>query len=396
MKRFLIITISLLISSIQSFSQSCVPGPPITCSGKKVITPTVTQPTNVAIANATCSTLVIKWTGIPSQQYLAKALYQNTVTNNIDTITANNITCDANNNCTATLSVIAGKKYNWSVEAQRTMGTCAFYSYPVTGRLEYAVAACNQAGNTIQFTGRVLLQGAYNTGTGKMNNDLNTAGILQSQASLQPYNNTIVNYAGTERVGSGFFALHPSVVDWVLVELRNPNAPSTVVAQRAAFVQQDGTLVETDGSNTSISFQDVAAGNYFVSIKHRNHLAIRSGAPIDFSTGNGSYDFTTANFKCYKNQTYPSTVQMANVWLMRGGNANGNFVVKYSGPGNAQNQILNMKLGGSLSLILNNVYAPEDVNMNGNVKWSGPGNDQNFLLNGVLTGTLSTVLTEQF
>ena len=396
MKRFLIITIVLLFITSPCFSQNCIAGPPITCSGKKVISPTVIQPADVAITNATCSTLVIKWTGIPSQQYLAKALYQNTVSNSIDTITANNISCDANNNCTATLAVTAGTKYSWSVEAQRTMGTCAFYSYPVTGRLEYAVAACNQAGNTIQFTGRVLLQGAYNTGTGKMNNDLNTAGILQSQAAIQPYNNPTFNYTGKESVGASFFASHPSIVDWVLVELRNPNAPSSVVAQRAAFIKQDGTLVETDGSNTSISFQNVAAGNYFVSIKHRNHLAIRTGAPIDFSNGSGNYDFTTANFKSFKNQPYPSTVQMGNVWLMRGGNAIGTSVVKYSGPGNAQNQILNMKLGGSLSVILNNVYAAEDVNMNGNIKWSGPGSDQNFLLNGVLTGSLSAILAEQF
>jgi hypothetical protein len=78
-----------------------------------------------------------------------------------------------------------------------------------------------------------------------------------------------------------------------------------------------------------------------------------------------------------------------------GGNATTTSVVKYTGPGNTQNQVLNVKLGGSLSLIISNVYAPEDVNMNGNIKWSGPGNDQNALLNNVLAGSLSAILTEQ-
>ena len=46
-------------------------------------------------------------------------------------------------------------------------GTYHFFSSPLTGRLEYAMAACIQAGNTISFIGKVLLQGAYNPGKGK-------------------------------------------------------------------------------------------------------------------------------------------------------------------------------------------------------------------------------------
>jgi hypothetical protein len=395
MKRVLFLLTVLFLCSGTVFTQSCSGNPPITCSGEKIATPSIPQPLNVKLAAATCSTLVVKWTGNATQEYVAKAMYKNTVTNNVDTITSTNIACDANNNCTASIPVIAGTIYTWSVEAKSMIGSCTFYSYPVSGRLEYPIAACNQPGSAISFSGKVILQGAYNISTGKMNNDLNTSGVLQTYATLQPYNTAGFNYPGTENITPGFFVAHPDIVDWVLLELRDPNAPATVIGRRAAFVQQDGTLVETDGVSAAIQFNGVAAGDYFVTIKHRNHLGIRTATPVNFSTGTGSYDFTTANFKSFKSQSYTSTVQMGNVWVMRGGYTNLSNATRYSGPNNDQNQILNNKLGGSIALIQNNVYAREDVNMNGNIKWSGPANDQNFLLNVSLNGSISAVYAEQ-
>src|SRR5687768_1537502 len=85
---------------------------------------------------------------------------------------------------------------------------------------------------SVTFTGKVFLQGAYNTATGTMNNTLNTLGILQANASSQPYNiPAFDNYAGTESVGAGFFAANPAIVDWILLELRNATSPSTVITR---------------------------------------------------------------------------------------------------------------------------------------------------------------------
>src|SRR5687767_980566 len=93
---------------------------------------------------------------------------------------------------------------------------------------------------TITFTGKVFLQGAYNTSTGTMNNTLNSLGILQTHAAFQPYNiPAFENYAGTETVGAGFFAAHTDIVDWVLVELRESSLLSSLVSRRAAFVKTD-------------------------------------------------------------------------------------------------------------------------------------------------------------
>jgi outer membrane protein assembly factor BamB len=245
----------------------------------------------------------------------------------------------------------------------------------------------------VAISGKVYLQGAFNASTGAMNNSLSASTILQTYALAQPYN-AAYGYAGLESVSTTFLNAHSDIVDWVLLELRDTSSPSTIISTRAAFVKQDGTLLDIDGSS-SITFQGVVPTSYYISIRHRNHLGIRSSTAVDFSSGSGSYDFTTSADKAYQNQSYTSAVQIGNIWAMRAGNANSNNNVKYNGPGNDQNQVLNVKLAGSLSQIITNAYSPEDLNMDGTIKWNGPNNDQNFLLNVILGGSLSTVYNEQ-
>ncbi|MEO6838970.1 MAG: hypothetical protein ABI185_11335, partial [Ginsengibacter sp.] len=179
--------------------------------------------------------------------------------------------------------------------------TYIIYNYKGFIDTGFIYVSLPQENPNITFSGKVFLQGAYNTTTNLMNNSLNSLGILQTNASSQPYNNTVFNYSGTENVPSGFFAAHPDIVDWVLLELRDAASPDNVIATRSAFVKEDGTLVETDGTNPEIIFNDVPFGNYYVAIHHRNHLGIRSSVTIDFTGGSGSYDFTTAANKAYQN-----------------------------------------------------------------------------------------------
>lgn len=248
---------------------------------------------------------------------------------------------------------------------------------------------------SITFNGKVFLQGAYDTLANSMTNTLNAAGILGNHATTQPYTlNSGSSMRIAETVSSSFFSNNPSIVDWVLLEIRDSANPSTIIASRAALVKQDGSIVDVDGVS-AVKFSGVAAGNYVVAIKHRNHLAIRSATSVNFTNSNGSYDFTTASNKSYQNKTYTSTVKMGNVWVMRGGNANGDNNVRYNGFNNDQNFILNNKLGGLLSTVISNVYSNEDVNMNGNIRWNGFQNDQSFLLNIVLGGSISIVYEEQ-
>ncbi len=258
-----------------------------------------------------------------------------------------------------------------------------------------SVYKISNASNAVTFRSRVYLQGSYNTAMGMMNNVLNTSNILRDAARSQPYSGVWFKYAGSEHVPPEFYDANRDIVDWVMVELRSGSTPSMVLATRAAFVRRDGTLVDVDGSNAAITFQGLSPGIYYVSIRHRNHLGIRSSTPVDFSSGDGHYDFTTHSDKAFQSQDYTSTVQVGAVWAMRAGNANGNHNVKYNGPQNDQDRILNFKLGGSLSLVLTGEYSIEDINMDGTIKSNGPGNDQNYLLNIVLGGLLSRIYMEQ-
>jgi photosystem II stability/assembly factor-like uncharacterized protein len=66
-----------------------------------------------------------------------------------------------------------------------------------------------------------------------------------------------------------------NIVDWIFVELRNqvtapPNFTSVVVYSKAALLKNDGTIINADG--TPLSFIGASPGNYFIAIKHRNHI----------------------------------------------------------------------------------------------------------------------------
>jgi hypothetical protein len=84
----------------------------------------------------------------------------------------------------------------------------------------------------------------------------------------------------------------------VLVELRIGTASGTTVGKRAAFLKRDGTVVDADGSSP-VSFPGLSPGNYYVVIRHRNHLAIMTASAISLSSSSALYDFTTSQSQAY-------------------------------------------------------------------------------------------------
>jgi hypothetical protein len=173
----------------------------------------------------------------------------------------------------------------------------------------------------------VALQGAWN-GT-SMNTGLN--GIDSTMVlipRLQPYNDPLKwNYAGTENVyGEQFFVQHPTIVDWVLVELRTGNPltpPMTVAETRAAFLKSDGSVVEIDGASP-VAFH-VPAGSYYVVVRHRNHLAIMSAATTPITITSGLYDFRAASTQAYG--VTPMAQLAVGVFGLIAGDANGSTTI---------------------------------------------------------------------
>ncbi|MFC2085960.1 DNRLRE domain-containing protein [Bacteroidota bacterium] len=149
-----------------------------------------------------------------------------------------------------------------------------------------------------ELAAKVLLEGAWNGSS--MN-----ANLGQVLPTTHPYADPPWLYAGDDSVSSldvsgasgvpDFFETTPTIVDWVLVQLRSGTPPDSqiVEAERAAFLHTDGTLTDLDGTS-NLRFPDLSPGQYFVVIDHRNHLAVMSDSLIDFTTGVGTHDFTSA------------------------------------------------------------------------------------------------------
>ncbi len=128
---------------------------------------------------------------------------------------------------------------------------------------------------------KVFLQGPL-TGT-LMNGILNTSSLLPT---TEPY--TALGYSltsgGGEMIIPSAMAItgNDAIEDWVIVELRDPATPTTIIASRAALLQRDGDVVDTDGvSPVCIGGTSVTAGGmYHVAVRHRNHLGVMTSVPV--------------------------------------------------------------------------------------------------------------------
>ena len=160
---------------------------------------------------------------------------------------------------------------------------------------------------------KVFLQGSY-AGSQTMTTSLNSAGMIPVH---HPYNDTldIWNYRGSERI----YNLPSDVVDWVLVELRTGTAASTTVGKRAALLKSNGSIVDLDGLS-QVKFNAVVPGNYYVVVRHRNHLPIMSANTVTLGfTSSSLCDFSTAQTQAYG--TEPMADLGSNVFGMCAGDA---------------------------------------------------------------------------
>ena len=169
---------------------------------------------------------------------------------------------------------------------------------------------------------KVLLQGNFNTTSNTNPATLRAMGLLPI---TQPYKASPFYYFGDEAVALPT-SIPTNVCDWVLVELRNATNPSLIVAQKAAFLLIDGTISDANAPVSGlVHFDHIAAGAYYVSIKHRNHLAVMSAVPVDLPNNSNLYSFISAATRAYGNtQAYLKP----NVYGMFAGNIDGNGVIQ--------------------------------------------------------------------
>jgi hypothetical protein len=151
-----------------------------------------------------------------------------------------------------------------------------------------------------RFSFKVFLEGPFD-GSSMMYTGLNDLGELPL---AQPYSGDTWYYAGTEAVNA---IPNASVVDWVLLEFRetvgdvNTADASTIVAQQAAFVLNDGSVVGLDGSS-EVVVPTAFTANVYVVIYHRNHIRVMSASALTMVGDIYVYDFTDAAAKAFNSQ----------------------------------------------------------------------------------------------
>jgi hypothetical protein len=238
---------------------------------------------------------------------------------------------------------------------------------------------------------KLMLEGAFDSGTGRMRDDLRTATLIPNNEPYTAAGYPQVSDGGGEAMQTGVTVTtgDNAVVDWVQVELRNSATPATIVATRPALVQRDGDVVAEDGISP-ISLL-APAGNYHVAVRHRNHLGVMTASPMALSTATTAVDFTSPATSTYGTQAQKTIGAVNVLWL---GNVVRDGTVKYTGANNDRDPIL-VRVGSAVPTTVVNGYYPEDCTLDGQVRYTGAGNDRDPILVNVGSSVPTNVRIEQ-
>lgn len=243
---------------------------------------------------------------------------------------------------------------------------------------------------------RAFLQGAYVAADGKMRDSLREADLLPL---AQPYAGW--GYTGTETTTSTILATSGdnAPVAWVLLELRDSADPQTVVASKAALLQRDGDVVAAADASATVSFPGVAAGNYYLTLRHRNHLGIMTAVPLAFSGTPVAVDFANPATPVYGDADI-RLLSGSNSLLPTGDASNDNRLIA-AGPETDKNAVLGVVLISAENVDANtnfqhSGYNVTDLNMDGKTIFAGPNNDINILLGNVLLDAGNTTASTNY
>lgn len=111
------------------------------------------------------------------------------------------------------------------------------------------------------------------------------------------------------------------IIDWVFIELRDgTSSPLNVLYTRAALLQKDGDIVDMDGVSP-ILFSNAVAGNYYITVRHRNHLGFRTIGKITLKNSTTNL-FNFTNNSISVNGTNGLRKAASNVYTMIPGDIN--------------------------------------------------------------------------
>jgi hypothetical protein len=159
---------------------------------------------------------------------------------------------------------------------------------------------------------RVILSGAYVKGTDSMKS------VLKQNSQLPAVPNTdysdvdtkfIYNIKPEDTVSTAFWNGNMNIVDWISIEILDSR--KAIIDTVVCLLRNDGRVLSITGDTLIPLNYRVTAGQYFIIIRHRNHIAIMSSISVPIYEYSDLYDFTTGldkyfgtNAKKLKNGLY--------------------------------------------------------------------------------------------
>jgi hypothetical protein len=173
-------------------------------------------------------------------------------------------------------------------------------------RMSQIIVAVAPVGPTLAYANtKVFLQGPYVAAGDTMANTLKKNGWLVSHFGSIP--------------------IPALAVDSINIELRDSAAAAVATHRRfaPAWLMTNGTVRGfADTTQTSIAFDSIFAGKYYVVVRHRNHLAIMSAQKdsVDYNPAAVAYDFSTGQTQAYGTNAMKS---VGTRFALFAGNGNG-------------------------------------------------------------------------
>ena len=245
------------------------------------------------------------------------------------------------------------------------------------------IVSCTGVG----FRSKLVLQGAMldNNSSNLMRDDLRKQGLLpikEPYSAMQNFDH--VGAGGGEECSPEIFDItgEKAIVDWVFIELKQEDNQDAVVATRAALLQRNGHVISANGASI-ISFDNLPPDNYYIAIRHRNHLKVETLHPFLINDKNIPFvDFSDIFLPTIGHEPFIEQEGKNALW---GGDLNQDEQTIYQGPTSDVFQMflhvfLDTLNQDHLTNFINKGYTQNDFNLDGVTIYQGPNNDRSKLL----------------
>jgi hypothetical protein len=256
---------------------------------------------------------------------------------------------------------------------------------------EYTVVVQGGMNTSIPMLLKAFLQGPYDDDTDLMQDSLRRKSLVPLTEPYTAMGYTFVGGGGETTTNAVLIDNDPApnaVVDWVVVEVRDPSTPTTIIRSQAGLLWRDGSIVQPNGQ---YPFRmNVPDGTYHVSVRHRNHLGVMTNTAVSFTGPLGA----TVDFGVPGTVTFGTDARknIGGKMVLWAGDVTFNDDVQYTGVGNDRDPVLSA-IGGVVPTNLFLGYHRGDVNMNGTVQYTGLGNDRDLILS-TIGGVVPTNIRE--